>query len=644
MIPPRDKGGNERPGARAKARGTRSMPRLPGQGGEAPQPVPIDAPFSPVFQERYRIERKLGEGGMGQVFLATQVALERKVAIKTLLDLDEAAIARFRVEGKLLSKLNHPRIVAVHDAGEDEGVPYLVCEYVEGTTLKSFLSRERPSQTRAIEVAAAILEGLAVAHSHGIHHRDIKPDNVFLSPDGSVKLGDFGLAGLQTAAGAGLTRTGWVMGTPAYMSPEQAQGLKVDARTDLYSVGIVLYEMLTGQVPFLADTPTGLLYHHVHSAPLPPRAHLPQITPRLNDAVLRALGKDRVERFPDAAGFRQELLASLQEDRPGGPPAVTARPSSPGPITPADTVRPGSPAPAAAARPSTRGIWGLAMAVGLTLALGVGLWISWSPSPACDLSHPATPAVLRLVGDNALGFKRFRHQKDGAVMVLVPAGEFLMGAEGDTDQQPIHPVCLPDFYIDEAEVTREQFGRFVAAAPYVPSGRFPAGSSSAASRAASLPATGVSWADADAYARWAGRRLPTEAEWEKAARGTDGRTHPWGQDRPSIDTAVFSGLDRRTAPEPVALRPKGASFYGCLDLAGNVWEWCADGYDAGFYARSPAVSPRALATDGKRAARGGSFRSQAATLSPATRLGLDPAQGRDDLGFRTVLDAAPSRR
>ncbi|MBI4872837.1 MAG: SUMF1/EgtB/PvdO family nonheme iron enzyme [Candidatus Riflebacteria bacterium] len=589
---------------------------------------------------RYRILRKLGEGGMGQVFLGIQVALERQVAIKTLRALDPSDTARFRVEGKLLSKLNHPGVVAVHDAGEDNGLPYLVCEYVEGATLREHLSCQQPSVQRAVQIACAVLEGLSAAHAQGIHHRDVKPENIFVTPDGAIKLGDFGLAGVQAAPGPALTRTGIIVGTPTYMSPEQVQGEKVDGRTDVYSVGVLLYEMLAGQLPFQADTVAGILYHHVHSAPVPLRTHRPEIPVRLEDAVLKSLRKARDQRFTDAADFRRELMECFGSGPSYTPPPQPADAAPPVAFlaAPLETGRvPALPPAGGPSRPGHRKV--LAGGTLAVLLLG-GAWAVRGPGAVCDLSHPPVPASLHLLGDHAKGAKRFRHEKDGAVLVLVPAGEFLMGSDLEPDEGPPHEVCLPDYYIEETEVTRARFQVFLTAASYVPSGQYALADSVADSVMATLPATGVSWSDAVAYATWVGRRLPTEAEWEKAARGSDGRQYPWGHAKPSPELAVFgSGPHLARAPERVGSRLAGASAAGCLDLAGNVWEWCADWYQSDYYREAPPVSPPGPAGGTKRVVRGGSFRSQGATLSGTRRLGHPPSFSADDVGFRTVMDS-----
>lgn len=264
-------------------------------------------PFSSNFLSRYRIERPLGKGAMGEVFLATQLALDRKVAIKTLTTLGPDQVERFRVEGKLLSRLHHPRIITVFDAGEDSRIPYLVCEYVEGKTLREVMDQSPPAPGEAIKIILGVLDSLSFAHSNHIYHRDIKPDNVFITNSNEVKIGDFGLAKLGSQNDASLTRAGIIMGTPTYMSPEQARGKEADSRSDLYSVGIILYEMLCGRPPFQGASAYEVIMMQIGDTPPHPRELKPEINMHVGAIIMRAIEKDLSSRFQSADEFIRDL-------------------------------------------------------------------------------------------------------------------------------------------------------------------------------------------------------------------------------------------------------------------------------------------------------------------------------------------------
>ena len=269
-------------------------------------------PFSPAFVARYRIEHPLGKGAMGEVFLATQIALDRKVAIKKLTTLSADQVERFRVEGKLLSKLNHPRIIGVFDAGEDNRVPFLVCEYVEGETLRDYMRRGPLGLDEVVRITTSILEGIAVAHSQKILHRDIKPDNIFITNAREIKIGDFGLAKLGDQQSASMTRQGMIMGTPTYMSPEQARGKEADERSDLYAVGVMLYEMICGRPPFQGESAYQVVMMQIGDQPPHPRTLKPDLSLLLGALIMRALDKSPDARFQTASDFARDLQVALK--------------------------------------------------------------------------------------------------------------------------------------------------------------------------------------------------------------------------------------------------------------------------------------------------------------------------------------------
>ncbi|HWN21856.1 MAG TPA: Stk1 family PASTA domain-containing Ser/Thr kinase [Gaiellaceae bacterium] len=261
-----------------------------------------------LFHGRYKISRKLGAGGMANVYLAEDQELGRRVAIKMLDDRhssDAQFVERFRREAQNAAGLSHPNIVSIYDRGEAEGSYYIAMEYVEGRTLKELLVARGPSPIGiAIDYTRQILSALRFAHRNGIVHRDIKPHNVIVDGEGRVKVMDFGIARAGTSQ---MTEAGSIIGTAQYLSPEQARGAPVDQTSDLYSTGIVLYELLTGSVPFTGETPVEIAMKHLSQAPLPPSAHRPEVPRDLDYVVLRALAKDPAERYRSAEDMDSDL-------------------------------------------------------------------------------------------------------------------------------------------------------------------------------------------------------------------------------------------------------------------------------------------------------------------------------------------------
>ncbi|CAM5478342.1 protein kinase domain-containing protein [Streptomyces pilosus] len=273
-----------------------------------------------VGDGRYRLTHRLGRGGMAEVFAAEDVRLGRTVAVKLLrsdLAEDPIAKARFTREAQSVAGLNHHAIVAVYDSGEDviggQAVPYIVMEIVEGRTIRDLLlNAEAPGPEQALIIVSGVLEALAYSHQHGIVHRDIKPANVIITNNGAVKVMDFGIARALHGASTTMTQTGMVMGTPQYLSPEQALGKAVDHRSDLYATGCLMYELLALRPPFTGETPLSVVYQHVQDIPTPPSEASDACPPELDGLVMRSLAKEPDDRFQTAEEMRGLVQYGLQ--------------------------------------------------------------------------------------------------------------------------------------------------------------------------------------------------------------------------------------------------------------------------------------------------------------------------------------------
>ncbi|MFE1170824.1 protein kinase [Streptomyces sp. NPDC058773] len=298
------------------------------QGPSEPDATGSNIPDAPemwgngglVGDGRYRLTRRLGRGGMAEVFAAEDVRLGRTVAVKLLradLAEDPVSKARFTREAQSVAGLNHHAVVAVYDSGEDlvggNTVPYIVMELVEGHTIRDLLlNADAPPPDQALIIVSGVLEALAYSHQHGIVHRDIKPANVIITNSGAVKVMDFGIARALHGAQSTMTQTGMVMGTPQYLSPEQALGKTVDTRSDLYATGCLLYELLTLRPPFTGETPLSVVYQHVQDMPVAPSLTNDAVPPELDGLVMRSLAKDPDDRFQSAEEMRGLVQYSLQ--------------------------------------------------------------------------------------------------------------------------------------------------------------------------------------------------------------------------------------------------------------------------------------------------------------------------------------------
>jgi eukaryotic-like serine/threonine-protein kinase len=660
-----------------------------------------------LIDGKYRLEEWLGAGGMGTVYRATRLLIGDAVAVKILhpaLVSDEQAAERFRREAQAAARLKHPNAVNVYDFGlTPDGTLYLVMELVEGESLRQLIkSRGVLGQKAACEIARQVCAALDEAHHRHIVHRDIKPDNIIVheTPKGvRVKVLDFGVAKLRDVPATTLTQTGSVVGTPHYMSPEQCLGEEIDHRSDIYSVGIVLYEMLCGTVPFNSPISTAVIVQHVNQPPPPLREKNGAVTPGLERAVLRALEKNREARPQTAGALAEEVEAALSgrarseeftwdaasveaatadSTRPRAPldegestaaRAAGATPRSEGSgaqltptevlLKPAYVSSPLRPTTARAGR-ATEGAGSsgrlrrtlLLSAAALVVVAAFGrlaVWMSPGKGSATrsgnsgEASVNRSPSTAQNAGGSEAKSSRGPHdssspspQQASAGMAYVRADVFVMGRDGgDEYESPPHRIGLGgSFYIDKYEVTCEEYARFLKGADYK---RFPIGwhDDSCAPGSERMPVTGVTWDDAAAYARWAGKRLPTEEEWEFAARGKDGRLYPWGDEwRAGFANADDEGKSRGGVEE-VGKYAEGATPSGIFDMSGNVWEWTA----SKFIPYQGGQARPAVAGD-NRVVRGGSWESTRQWATTTYRGYWPHDTAKPTVGFRCAKDAA----
>ncbi len=566
---------------------------------------------------KYELEEFLG-GGMSHVYRARDTLIGGTVAIKILgeaANKDPDARARFLREARMARNVTHENIIAIYDFGEEQGRPYMVMEFLRGETLRTAIENGRTGDlAQRLRIALQIARAMECIHAQGIIHRDIKPDNIHISPEGKVKLMDFGIAKTEDLS---ITRAGFTLGTPHYMAPEQVMGQKLTPLVDIYAFGILLFELLTGVKPIKADTVERIFYEILRKPLDLSPMRLLGITAPLCDLVTRLTAKAPAERVQSFTAVRQELERILERvehpERAGVATALLERMSCAVRTAHARVSELVRKAGGAVRSVPARTRW-LAAAALIVTALAVAAVRFWPERPQPAPQAKALPPVV---------------STPTGEMVLVPAGEFLFGP----DKQR---VSLPAFYIDRTEVTMRAYAQFCRA-----TGRpLPAGYSEAR---LNYPVADVTIEDAEQFAKWANKRLPTAEEWEKAARGVDGRLYPWGNE---ADPERANLMDNRSlmvhAAMPVDSFRGGASPFGALNMTGNVAELTREkaAPSAEDLARmAKLLQPPPTAEEPWYSTRGGSWTSKLVEAAAERRAAI-PARWRDPtVGFRCVRSA-----
>jgi eukaryotic-like serine/threonine-protein kinase len=655
----------------------------------------------------FKILEEIGEGGMGKVYKGVDTMLDREVAIKVLrpeLVSQAHLVDRFRSEAITLAKLNHPNIAMLYAFFQQDQHFFMVMEYVRGETLDKRIRRTGLlAYDQALKVFLHTLEAIGYAHSMNIVHRDIKPNNVMITESEEVKVMDFGIA--RVVGSERMTREGSMIGTPEYMAPEQIRGQDVDPRTDIYALGILLYEMLTGRLPFMNQNQFELMRAHIELPPPQPRKYAPHLPESMEAIMLQALAKKKEDRFASAYEFRDAILAS--PDLPTGALMGRATRGGSAPITPvhfgrlsqANQPQPTAPqnrppqdrqtmdvrqfeaqqrAGTGQQRPSQaptqvqprqapqmRGADPNATQVvrtplpssnedsgkkGLPIPLLIGACVAviailagifWYLNSNKQTVEPTDPNKKNTTAST----KVFKPD-----LVTLSGGSYRLGRtdepkeDGEEDlawgyaQWPANTVTVLPFAIDRTEVSNEEYAQFVQEtnhpAPEDWNGNEPFTGKE------QWPVRYVSYEDAEAFAAWRSKRdsvryrLPTEEEWEFAARnGGDASTtiFPWGnQWTPDLANIKF------TEPKIVSSHPQGGTKQGVLNMIGNVGEWTST--SAAYYAGNNKLELDASAQTAK-VVRGGSYISQPDGPKPirVTVRGFIDAKKKDPtIGFRLV--------
>ena len=570
--------------------------------------------------DKYEVLEWIGGGGMADVYLARHRLTLGFCAVKVLSDYlahDEAVVERFLQEARTAANLEgNPNIVRIHDIGENRGLYYLIMQFVEGEDLATFLDREGPlTPDEVIYVLSEVAKALGWAHQHGVVHRDMKPANVRMDRNGRLIVLDFGIAKATTVPSA-LTSMGEKLGTPYYMAPEQIRGETITFSTDLYALGVMGFELLTQRKPFDGESYQAIEQGHLNNEAPDPHEIDDRIPTDLADVILRLLEKDPANRYQSAGElvddpkrigtaerppeFVPEIGLDLEHWRQKEPESPTSfGQSQVDPednlsrgatvVEPARSAPSGPSIPAAPPMPSPdRGSGG---SKAWPIFIGGGALIIAALVAAFMFTGGETdgdPGEAPVVNGGTLQTLDEVIQTPTGNMLLVSSGSFTYGDNSPESPNPLARLDLPNFYIDETEVSNAQYKQFCDATGHAAPPNPPFDSSYFLGKP-NHPVLNVTLDDARAYAVWAGKRIPSEHQWEKAARGPDGYIYPWGIATPSGQANVSGTQDGFRETAPVNAFPAGASPYGALNMSGNVYEWT----DAPYQAAPQEMSDRA---------------------------------------------------
>jgi serine/threonine protein kinase len=630
----------------------------------------------------YQIVAPLGEGGMAAVFKAYHPSMDRYVALKVLprhFSSNPEFIQRFSQEARLIAKLEHPHILPVHDFGESDGYTYLAMRLVEGGSLADFLKKRRKLDLALISrIVSQVGSALNYAHEKGIIHRDFKPGNILIDKFENCLLTDFGIAKLVEAT-SHLTHTGGILGTPAYISPEQGSGKPIDNRSDIYSLGVVLYQMVVGDLPYKADTPMAVIYKHIHD-PLPlPRQRVPDLPESIERVILKALAKNPDDRYSTVAdlvnALRNAIEQPVAEIQEVHEPILETEPVQVVKETPVDETessskQAGEPRPAIKVPARKFKIPLILFGLGILVVLGLFVDGTVFKKQKDLVSKPkeissvtesnkqnlqsesvssVTPKKKLLVMSKRpdvlpVADKKIKNSL-GMEFVYIPPGTFIMGSpssepgRGSNEKQ--HRVTLTQgFYMQTTEVTQGQWTAVM--------GRNPSKFTNCGDN---CPVETVSWNNAQNFIRMLNRkegigtyRLPTEAEWEYSARA--GSTTAFANGNISeLKCGHDSNLDAmgwycgnsNKKTHPVA--QKRPNDWGLYDMHGNVNEFVQDRY--GKYPSDFVTDPKGPSNGPDRVMRGGCWFADAMDSRSAKRYGLSPDYRYSSNGFRLVLLPGP---
>ena len=581
---------------------------------------------------KVRIAKLLARGGMAEVYLGTHLTLERPVAVKLLhsyIEEEPTLLERFHREAKVVASLRHPNIVQIFDFDTTDGHPYIVMEYLKGPTLATYLRHlhQRKKRIPADQVAR-LLKGLTAAldyaHGQGVIHRDIKPGNIMLhskkdeialdkplTNDVEAILTDFGLVRVVNTISQ--SASGFLSGTPAYMSPEQARGGQIDHRTDIYSLGVVLYEMLAGRVPFEADNTVTILHMHIHTAPPP----IPGVPAKVQAVMDRALRKNPDDRYRSTQEMATDFYRSvgmtaqaetIPEPSPISPvpieapvlaereppkPQLRTEPESPPksqprieleqPVESQLRTEPRPPKsqprikPAPKLKPARSRAWigvGLFFLVFLVLLAAGGYRLFLAGRGVPKSTETVSPAMTdTVISSLPSATPEAPSLPEATRMAEIPAGTYRVGRDPVDDFHiAAQDISLNNFWIDQYQTTNAEYEQYLTASGAPPPEIWPG--------EGDHPVRGVTWDQALAYCGWKKKRLPSEAEWEAAGRGpgSDPRLYPWGND-PTAEGQALNLPDDDTYA--VGTLSFNQSPFAVFDMVGNIWEWVGDPYGTG---------------------------------------------------------------